>query len=97
MTSETIKQVKASATEVVRSHGAFGESERYYEINPDKLIEEVMQYLERVCMEEDAVYLRLQRNTFDFDEKNIFNEGRAGVNIVLRKMRNLFPKPETKT
>lgn len=37
-----IAELKKLATEVEHSHGAFGEHERYYRLNPDKFAESII-------------------------------------------------------
>ncbi len=48
--NERIKELEKLATEVEHSHGAFGEYEKYYRLNPEKfaelIVRECMSYME---------------------------------------------------
>jgi NTP pyrophosphatase (non-canonical NTP hydrolase) len=74
------EHLKLQATEIIRSHGAFGESERYEQVNPDTLIrvtaETCIEVIREVLREEgsavsyeaaDQIQRRI-RQTFNLKE-----------------------------
>lgn len=68
MNKQLVERVKQHATEKVYSHGAFGESERYYNINTDKLIQAVV---EECCQavelskDPDSIYFVTRETAID--------------------------------
>lgn len=59
--NERIKELIAQATVEVRSHGAFGESERYSKLDPEKFAKLIALESAKVCEDYSAQVLRFSQ------------------------------------
>lgn len=104
--NKRIQELLTEATEVVHSHGAFGESERYEQVNYEKLAKLIIQDCLSACSLIEAQYHRQRKSAFDFTEKSIYGEGEAASGLIKRHIERQFgvasrtniepefPKPE---
>lgn len=104
--NKRLQELVTEATEIVRSHGAFGESERYEHVNHEKLAELVIQECISICTLIEAQYHRQRKSAFDFTEKSIYGEGETASGLIRRYIERQFgvtgkvntepefPKPE---